>query len=120
MLTFLKQIFVWWNRQTIGTKLYTIFYGKYVGKDYFGNKYYENKKQNKRWVLYSSEVEASKISDNWYSWIHFIKNKIEVDTSLKKYNWQKPHLPNQTGTENAYHPNKKNNDIEKKYKTWKN
>ena len=39
MLTFLKQIFVWWNRQTIGTKLYTIFYGKYVGKDYFGKKY---------------------------------------------------------------------------------
>ena len=38
MLTFVKQIFVWWNRDTIGTKLYTIFFGRLVGKDDFGNK----------------------------------------------------------------------------------
>ena len=120
MLTFIKQIFVWWNQQTIGTKLYTIFYGKYVGKDDFGNKYYENKKQNKRWLLYKDEIDASKISNDWYSWIHFIKNKMELNTSVEKYKWQKPHLPNLTGTKSAYHPNKKNNEIKKKYKTWKN
>ena len=28
MLTFIKQIFVWWNQETIGTKFYTIFFGK--------------------------------------------------------------------------------------------
>ena len=38
---------------------------------------------------------------------------------LKKYGWQKPHLSNQTGTENSYHPNKKNYDIDKKYRSWK-
>ena len=38
---------------------------------------------------------------------------------LKKYTWQKPHLSNQTGTDNAYHPKKNNNEIFKKYKTWK-
>ena len=27
-------------------------------------------------------------------------------SEFKKYNWQKPHNPNLTGTENAYHPNK--------------
>ena len=48
MLTFVKQIFVWWNRDTIGTKLYTIFFGRLVGKDDFGNKYYENKKKRKK------------------------------------------------------------------------
>ena len=40
MLTFLKKIFVWWNQETLGTKLNTFFFGKFVGKDEFGNKYY--------------------------------------------------------------------------------
>ena len=34
----IKQIFTWWNSQTFGTLLYTIFFGKLVGKDEFGNK----------------------------------------------------------------------------------
>ena len=33
MLTFLKKIFIWWNQETLGTKLKTIFYGKFVGTD---------------------------------------------------------------------------------------
>ena len=52
-------------------------------------------------------------------WIHFINNKIENFHDLKKYDWQKPHQSNQTGTENSYHPNKDNNEIDKKYKNWK-
>ena len=56
---------------------------------------------------------------DWYSWIHFTKNKIEFKTNIKKYNWQKPHSENKTGTSKAYHPNKKNNDIKKKYNSWK-
>ena len=32
MLTLLKKIFIWWNQETLGTKLKTIFYGKLVGK----------------------------------------------------------------------------------------
>ena len=118
MLTFFKQIFVWWNQQTLGTRIYTNFFGKLVGKDSFDNKYYESK-SGKRWVIYKGEVDASKISYDWYSWMHFTKNKIENFRELKKYHWQKPHLPNQTGTENSYHPNKSNNDISKKYKSWK-
>ncbi len=117
MLTFIKKIFVWWNQETIGTKLKTIFFGKYVGKDNFGNKYYESKK-GKRWVIYNDEIDASKIPVEWYSWMHFTKNKIENSHDFKKYEWQKPHIPNQTGTENAYHP-KNNNEIKKKYKSWK-
>ena len=79
MLTILKQIFVWWNQQTLGTGIYTLFYGKFVGKDEFGNKYYERKKKNKRWVIYNGEIDASKISNEWYSWMHFTKNKIEIN-----------------------------------------
>ena len=33
MLTLLKNIFTWWNRDTFETKLKTIFFGKFVGSD---------------------------------------------------------------------------------------
>ena len=118
MLTFLKQIFTWWNQATLITKFQTILFGRFVGQDTFGNKYYENK-SGKRWVIYSSEIDASKIPNEWYSWIHFTNNKIENSHELKKYDWQKPHLPNQTGTINSYHPNKNKNEIYKKYIPWK-
>ena len=118
MLTLLKQTFTWWNHQTLGTRIYTLFFGKFKGKDYFGNKYYQNK-SGKRWVIYKDEIDASKIPNEWYSWMHFTKNKIENIHDLDKYEWQKPHLPNQTGTENSYHPNKNNEQNNKKYKSWK-
>ena len=119
MLTLFKKIFTWWNQDTFGTRIKTIFFGKFVGKDSFGNKYYQSK-SGKRWVIYKDEIDASKIPHEWYSWMHFINNKIENSHNLKKYNWQKPHLPNQTGTENSYHPKKNNNEFDKKYKSWNN
>ena len=119
MLTLLRKIFTWWNQDTFGTRIKTILSGKFVGKDEFGNKYYENKK-GKRWVIYSGEVDASKIPVDWFSWMHHTPNKIEKNHDLKKYNWQKPHQPNLTGTESAYYPNKNKNAIKKKYKSWKN
>ena len=55
MLTFFKQIFIWWNRQTFGTRIQTFFSGKFVGQDSFGNKYYENK-SGKRWIIYKNDL----------------------------------------------------------------
>ena len=119
MLTFLKKIFTWWNRDTFGTRIKTILSGKLIGTDEYGNKYYQNKK-GKRWVIYANEIDASKIPVEWYSWIHFTPNKIEKNHDLKKYDWQKPHKPNLTGTDEAYYPYKNKNEIKKKYKSWKN
>ena len=119
MLTFLKKIFTWWNRDTFGTRIKTILFGKFIGSDEYGNKYYKNKK-GKRWVIYANEIDASKIPVEWYSWIHFMPNKIENIHKLEKHDWQKPHQPNLTGTDSAYYPNKNNkNATEKKYKSWK-
>ena len=118
MLTIFKELFVWWNQQTLSTRIQTLFFGKFVGKDNLGNKYYQNK-SGKRWVIYNGEVDASKVPEEWYSWLHFINNRIEKNTNLEKYEWQKSHLPNQTGTDKSYHPNKNNKDIDKKYKRWK-
>ena len=118
MLTIFNKIFIWWNQDTFGTMLKTFFFGKFVGEDSFGNKYYESKKK-KRWVIYSNEVDASKISVEWYSWMHFTPNKIENNHEPNKFKWQKPHRPNLTGTDKAYYPNNNKNGIHKKYKSWK-
>ena len=113
-----KIIFTWWNRQTFGTFLKTLFRGKFVGTDEFGNKYYKSKK-NDRWVVYSGNIEATKISSDWYLWIHHTTDNIPDGKELK-YNWQKKHLENQTGTNNSYKPIKIRKDsIKKKYETWK-
>tara|TARA_B000000475_G_C15812998_1_gene372410 strand:+ start:73 stop:429 length:357 start_codon:yes stop_codon:yes gene_type:complete len=118
MLTLFKKIFTWWNQETLGTKIKIIFFGNFVGEDSFGNKYYQSK-SGRRWVTYKNEVDASKIPVEWYSWIHFTNNKIENKHDIKKYDWQKPHQPNQTGTKNSYYPNKRKNEDFKKYKSWK-
>ena len=121
MIDFVKQIFTWWNRQTIGTFIYTLFTGKFVGTDGFGNKYYSNSK-GKRWVIYKDKIESSKISSEWYLWIHFLTNNRPSD-NLKKFEWQKKHEENLTGTKKAYKPDgsltsDSKKDM-KKYETWK-
>jgi len=115
----IKQIFTWWNRQTIGTFLYTIFFGKFIGKDQTGNKYYESRK-GKRWVIYNGEINASKIDSNWFSWIHYQTNTKPSEKEYKKHPWQKPHSENKTGTDDAYRPNKISNKSKdfKKYESW--
>ena len=115
----LNIIFTWWNKQTVGTFLKTLFTGTYVGKDEFGNKYYKNKK-NERWVIYSTNIEATKITSDWYLWMHHTVDKIPEEKIEKKYKWQKKHQENLTGSKNSYKPIKiEKNNIKKKYETWK-
>ena len=121
MINFFKKIFIWWHQQTIGTLFYTLFTGKRVGNDEFGNKYYCNSK-GKRWVVYKNNVESSKIPPEWHQWIHFVTNKKPSD-NIRKFSWQKKHEENLTGTPRAYKPegslaneSKKNM---KKYEIWK-
>tara|TARA_B110000285_G_scaffold210687_1_gene252727 strand:+ start:379 stop:741 length:363 start_codon:yes stop_codon:yes gene_type:complete len=118
----LKQIFTWWHKQTFETFLKTLFFGKFVGVDYFGNKYYKSK-DDKRWVVYKDNIEASRITSEWFLWIHHTINETPNNNNKKKKHlWQKKHLENQTGTLNAYRPNQisKVNNSKSKYETWKN
>ena len=121
-MSFLKQIFTWWYRQTFGTFIYTLIIGKFVGEDEFGNKYYSDSKGKKRWVIYKKRVESTKIPPNWHSWIHFqTKNKPNLKGQL--FSWQKQHEENLTGTKRAHKPdgsmlNNEKKDM-KKYETWK-
>ena len=122
MINFLKQIFTWWHKQTIGTFIYTLLTGKFIGSDQFGNKYYSNSK-GKRWVIYKNNIESSKIPPDWHLWIHSLTIK-KPENIINKFSWQKEHEENLTGTKKAYKPegsllleSKKNM---KKYETWKN
>ena len=120
-MNFLKQIFTWWNKQTVGTFIYTIFLGKFNGEDQFGNKYYSNSK-GKRWVIYKNTVEASKIPPEWHSWIHFLSRNKPTD-DIKRFSWQKQHQENLTGTKKAHRPDGSlSSDLKKriqKYEIWK-
>ena len=62
--------------------LKTLFTGKYVGKDNFGNKYYKNK-NDQRWVIYANNIEATKISSEWYLWMHHTIDKLPDTKELK-------------------------------------
>ena len=121
MINLLKQIFTWWHKQTLGTFIYTLFFGKFIGFDQFGNKYYSNSK-GKRWVIYKDEIESTKIPPEWHAWIHFSVLKTPSQNP-KKFIWQKEHEENLTGTDKAYNPdgslkfNQK--QIIKKYESWK-
>ena len=121
VISFIKQIFTWWHRQTIGTFIYTLFTGKFVGRDEFGNKYYSNSK-GKRWVIYANRVESSKIPPEWHLWIHhLVKNK--PSDEINNFSWQKKYEENLTGTKRAYKPpgslsSQSQKEI-KNYETWK-
>ena len=77
-------------------------------------------KKNERWVVYNGVVEATKITSEWYLWMHHTTDKIPDYKETKKFKWQKTHVGNQTGTKNSYKPIKiKKDQIKKKYETWK-
>ena len=113
-----KIFFTWWNKATLGTFLKTLFFGKYVGSDEHGNKYYKNKKDD-RWVVYSKNIESTKITSDWYLWMHHTIDNIP-EKKEKKYSWQKKHQENQTGTDKSFQLVKiRKNNLKKKYETWK-
>lgn len=92
----------------IATRITTWLHGRYVGKDVFGNRYYEARRQHKsefrrrRWVMYNGIPEASKIPPQWHGWMHYTFAAPLPET--KKHGWQKEHQPNLTGTVGRYLP----------------
>ena len=100
----LTDIFTWWNGATIGTRVYTSLVGQFVGEDEFGNRYYQKKGGLRRWVIYKDYAEPSSIPPGWYGWMHKIVDELPAATPYRRREWEKPHLPNLTGTPGAYRP----------------
>jgi len=93
----------WWHGTTWGTWLYTLLFGKYVGDDAEGNKYYQST-DNKRWVQYKGIVEASRIDPDWHAWLHYLTDNSPKESQEKRQAWEQPHQPNLTGTSEAIVP----------------
>lgn len=92
----------------IGTILFTLFFGKKVGEDEFGNRYYHSDRlthhgRHRRWVVYKGMSEASKVPAEWHAWLHYT-TEAPLTENTARHDWQKPHLPNLTGTRGAYRP----------------
>lgn len=100
----IKRIFTWWDGQTYGTQLFTARHGVKVGEDAEGNIYYRNKDDSRRWVIYNGEVEGSRVSPDWHGWLHRTWDQTPTDRPLVHKAWEKPHLPNLTGSAAAYAP----------------
>jgi NADH:ubiquinone oxidoreductase subunit len=61
ILNTLLRAVTWWNGQTLNTQLFTWRKGLKVGTDAQGNKFYKNKDNSKRWVIFNGEAEASRV-----------------------------------------------------------
>lgn len=100
----------------------TLLRGRLVGQDAQGNKYYEDKKtkrygKRRRWVIYKGFAEASKVPPEWHGWLHFTSDNPSPEA--RHYPWEKPHLPNLTGTPYAHKPKgMKGLIVRKDYEPW--
>jgi NADH:ubiquinone oxidoreductase subunit len=108
MKKFILQFFTWWSGQTLGTRFHTWRHGTRVGEDEFGNVYYQggtdSEGRTRRWVIYKDVSEASTVPPGWHGWLHHRVDVAPADENYKPRDWQKPHLPNLTGTAAAYRP----------------
>jgi NADH:ubiquinone oxidoreductase subunit len=94
---------------SFGTWIYTMLNGQLVGQDEFGNRYYKGRgrklnNRERRWVVYNGMAEASKVPPEWHAWIHHTTDEPLTERAARPRPWQKPHLPNLTGTTHAYRP----------------
>ena len=103
-MAFLSSLFVWWKNATPGTLLTTLFSGVDVGKDEFGNRYYQTKDGKRRWMIYAGTVEASRVPPDWHGWLHHTYELPPTEDPPKRNAWELDHQPNLTGTSGAWHP----------------
>ena len=94
---------------TIGTRLFTMFNGKLEGSDEFGNRYFSEKRARKgrrpkRWVIYKEMDEASSVPASWHGWLHHNVAETPMESEQSINDWEKSHMPNLTGTVDAYRP----------------
>ena len=100
----LVQLLTWWNGATLGTRLATWRRGEEVGRDGQGNVYYQTDGGRRRWVIYAGEADASRVPPEWHGWLHYIWHEPPSVAPVPNKPWEKPHLPNLTGSEAAYAP----------------
>ena len=114
MTTMAMRVFTWWK-------------GELIGEDEFGNRYYHergrlSRNRRRRWVIYKGVIEASKTPPGWHAWLHRTSEAPPSEQPLENKPWQKPHMPNLSGTAQAYQtPGQKSRDqsMPPPYEAWR-
>ena len=57
-----------------------------------------------RWCIYAGANDTSRISPAWFSWMHHQIDDVPDRSLPAVRQWQKPAVPNMTGTALAYRP----------------
>jgi NADH:ubiquinone oxidoreductase subunit len=104
MKRLLAELFTWWNGQTMGTRFFTWRKGARVGEDAFGNVYYQDRRGERRWVIYNGIAEASAVPPEWHGWLHHTVDTPPSAQAAPERPWFRPHRANLTGTPQAYRP----------------
>lgn len=94
---------------TIVTLFTNRLQGRRVGKDASGNVYYEQRlaltsRRRRRWVVYRGVADASRVPPLWHGWLHYTCDEPPGKTAEDPPAWRKEHMPNVTGTAQAYRP----------------
>ncbi|KAL1132694.1 hypothetical protein AAG570_010646 [Ranatra chinensis] len=86
-------------------------FGRFVGEDGYGNKYYENPYYffgTDRWVIYNPRVglnyDGSQIPAQWFGWMHHTTDQVPCEKDFTCHRWMSDHTPNMTGTPMQYVP----------------
>ncbi len=93
----------------LGIYFRTLVKGQYVGQDPWKNRYYRHRgtfpdwRLEPRWVIYHGIPEASKVPPLWNAWLRHQRQRPPLKKE-KNHFWEKPHLPNLTGTLFAFNP----------------
>ncbi|KAI8059852.1 NADH ubiquinone oxidoreductase subunit NDUFA12-domain-containing protein [Gongronella butleri] len=82
-------------------------WGRLVGTDVFGNKYFENNDEisgRERWVEYASIVQpdGADISPEWHGWLARMVQEPITEQNFERKKWMTDASPNFTGTPKAF------------------
>lgn len=97
-------LLTWWTGATFGTWLHTARNGTEVGRDADANIYYEDVRTGRRWVIYATDNDSSRVPPEWHLWLHKTRADAPSQVPLPVKAWEAPWRPNPTGSDRAEMP----------------
>lgn len=101
----------WLHANALGTYLLTRRKGELVGQDELGNRYYRERgakdwRTERRWVVFAdgTDIDGSLVPPGWHGWLNHAREKAPSEAPLTVKRWEKEHLPNLSGSPQAYVP----------------
>ena len=79
-------------------------YGLYKQNIYGLDDFIKLFSRKRRYVMYKGYADASRVPADWHGWLHHTFDEPPTKEPFKIKEWEKPHVPNMTGTLFAYHP----------------